>query len=282
MRPRIEVLGVAAVGADRRFPPAPEVVGLVGRHHLGHAVRVAFDVEALAMVLGELNHTLAIGRGQVEQEHAVRFGPGKADREVVESFDRGVFAVDDVDIARPLRVDRRVGLDALPPEQNVGGGEGHAVGPLQPFAQLERVGGGVVTDFPALGHVRDDFRAVDRPSNQRFIAVVTHVADPSAAVGVDHLATVDADPFGGRHHEGGVGQPLLHRRQPSGGDQGGEHRRLPVGCAFASEQRRRCEHERRNGACPAEHSEIHVTLLRPVGERSVQSVHPSRYRNRTV
>ena len=133
------------------------------------------------------------------------------------------------DLAVTVRVDLKVFDHVLEVPDEVHRGERHAVRPLHALAEIQRVGDSVGADVPALGHVRDNVRAIE--------VVVQHLVHHQAVgvlavVGAGERSAprsaVVADTVHDRydHHVLGNGKPILNGRYLTRRHFRGEYRGL--------------------------------------------------------
>ena len=160
---------------------------------------------------------------------AVGAGEGERDGDVVDLRELHRLAVD-----HPFRVrgggDVGVGLDRLPPEDDVIDRERRTVGPLQAAAQVQGQLGAVLRPRPLPGQTGlDRVLGIARPAQHRLViesAEGVEVLDPLE--GAAPRAAVLADRVDRLDHQRIFRQPLAHRRQIARGDHLLKHRRFVV------------------------------------------------------
>ena len=183
-------------------------------------------------MFGKLGDAHAVGSRQVGDEKAIGLAKFEFDRQVVDLSHDGRFAID-YEILIRIGLDRRVGLHLFPPEENVGGGEKFAIGPANPFAQVEGIARAILANFPTFGDVGDDFAAFHIPAHQVFIAIFAEFRQTATIIEVEHFATILADALKRGDDDRMHGQPIGGGGQGAGRNQLRQLRRFVDGGASA-------------------------------------------------
>ena len=119
-----------------------------------------------------------------------------------------------------------VGGQVLPPEAQVVGGEGRAVGPAQACAQGVGDLGAVVVESPVLEQARFVAGIVGLPAHRRVVRDHPDIAESGLPCRRAPGAAVLADFVHDRDRHVVLGQALLDRRQFARGHHGRQHRRF--------------------------------------------------------
>lgn len=223
------VLVVDVVLADAGFAQEegdPGFEAVLAGERVG--VGVVLLVEGLEVMRRGADRLVLVGPGEALEEKPVRLLEGDAEGLLVQHLELAPLAAGGPEALPGGLRHLRVHEDVLGPEADVLGGEGRAVRPFHPLAELEGIDPAAIADLEGFRDVGLDGRPVGGEADQRLVALIAHDHGQRAAADqrVLPVAALLARPVGRGDDHRVLRQALGQRRQLARVDDGLERGRF--------------------------------------------------------